>query len=506
MGNRLGPTALMILATLGLSALARPGGGQTAPVAGSSSAPAGRAGERSTADPTDPTPVRTAVEKLRVEVERMGGTLGVMVLDVGSGETLAASGEHAPLNPASNAKLITAAVALRRLGGSRRFLTGLYGKPEGDRVPELVLRGEGDPSLSTADLGARARELRSAGVRRVGSIAIDQSAFDDRYEPPAYDQQPNEWAPFRAPVAPVSLNENTVTFVVRPSKAGNEATVLVDPPGFVDVTGIVKTTAKKDPEGLTLGLEGRAARLSAKLGGHVPEGERVMRVVRRVADPRLLAGYALRAVLEESRVDVAGDVHVGGAAQRRLLAAHRSAPLAELLSSLGKESDNFFAEMIWKSLAATDKAKPASAEASAELAIAYLREIGAAEAGVVAKNGSGLFDANRSTAWSTTQLLRAAYRDPAIAPEFVAQLSVGGVDGTLKSRLRSWAPQRAVRAKTGTLDAVAALSGYVLAPGGRPPIAFAIFINGISGKVGAARPAMDKVVDAIATELWHGAR
>ena len=56
----------------------------------------------------------------------------------------------------------------------------------------------------------------------------------------------------------------------------------------------------------------------------------------------------------------------------------------------------------------------------------------------------------------------------------------------------------------GTLDAVAGLSGYVLAPPGRPPVAFSIFVNGIPGKVNAARSSMDRVVDAIAREVWKG--
>src|SRR6185312_8531343 len=120
------------------------------------------------------------------------------------------------------------------------------------------------------------------------------------------------------------------------------------------------------------------------------------------------------------------------------------------------------------------------------------------------KNGSGLFDANRVTPAATTALLRVMDRDPSAGPEYLAQLSIGGIDGTLRHRFREWETTRAIRAKTGTLDAVAALSGYVLGPPGRAPVAFSIFANGISGKVGAARPSMDRVVDAIAREVWKG--
>src|SRR5262249_46802781 len=115
---------------------------------------------------------------------------------------------------------------------------------------------------------------------------------------------------------------------------------------------------------------------------------------------------------------------------------------------------------------------------------------------------SGLFDANRATAASLAQLLRAAMRSPDIGPEFVAQLSVGGVDGTLHGRFKRWSKHRAIRAKTRTLEAVAALSGYVLAPAGKSPIAFSALVNDIPGKVGAARPLVDKVVDTLAQSLW----
>ena len=254
-----------------------------------------------------------------------------------------------------------------------------------------------------------------------------------------------------------------------------------------------------------VGPEPRGARLSARLGGSVPEGGRLVRVARRVDDPRLLAGYALRAVLRQVGVEVSGEPKLGGAAQLGLLASHRSASLAELLGALGKESDNFYAEMVFKAIGARAQGRPASADAGAEAVRRAIAELGVSDPGLSIKNGSGLFDADRTTAAATTALLRAMLRDPHAGPEFVSQLSVGGVDGTLRHRFREWEATRAVRAKTGTLDAVAALSGYVLAPPGRGPVAFSVLVNGIPGKVSAARQSMDRVVEAIALEVWKGA-
>src|SRR5207244_10728644 len=114
------------------------------------------------------------------------------------------------------------------------------------------------------------------------------------------------------------------------------------------------------------------------------------------------------------------------------------------------------------------------------------------------------FDANRVTAASCAELLRAAWRDPAIQHEYVAQLAVGGVDGTLKNRFSAEKQRRAVRAKTGTLDDAIALSGYVLGPPGNGPIALSILFNKIQGKAHGARAAADKLVEILAKRQWGG--
>lgn len=452
----------------------------------------------------DAAPIRDAVANLAAEVQRLGGTVGAHVVDLESGDIIASLAEHRAFNPASNAKLVTAAASLKLLGSHHRFITGLYGKIEGDTVDELVLRGDGDPTLRTADLWALAAELRTAGVRHVRSISIDQSFFDDQYVPPAFDQQPNEWSAFRAPIAPVSLNGNTVVFTIRATREGSDAVVDVEPPGFVDLSGSIETSRKGDAEKAIVSLEPRGARLAARVGGKVPAGGRVVRVAKRVHDPRLLAGYALRFALKNVGVDVRGEPKLGGAKQTTPIVSHRSAALHEILPGLGKDSDNFQAEMLFKAASAKQLGRPGTAEASAQIVRAAMERLGAFEPGMIMKNGSGLFDADRFTPASTTTLLRSMFRDPAVGPEFLSQLSVGGVDGTLRHRFRDWADVHAVRAKTGTLDAVVALSGYVTGPKWKSSVAFSVYVNGVSGKVSVVRASIDRVVDATARELWRG--
>ena len=154
----------------------------------------------------------------------------------------------------------------------------------------------------------------------------------------------------------------------------------------------------------------------------------------------------------------------------------------------------------FKAIGAKSTGRPGAAASAPAKVTAELWRIAAFEDGVVLRNGSGLFDANRATPASTVALLRAMYRNPFAGAEFVAQLSVGGVDGTLRHRFRGWASTRVIRAKTGTLHGIAALSGYVIRPGGRWAIAFSAFVNGVGRNTAEAHSTIDGVVDAIGRE------
>jgi serine-type D-Ala-D-Ala carboxypeptidase/endopeptidase (penicillin-binding protein 4) len=185
-----------------------------------------------------------------------------------------------------------------------------------------------------------------------------------------------------------------------------------------------------------------------------------------------------------------------------LLVTHQSPPLAQMLSAVGKYSDNFVAEMLLKVLGAERAGPPAHSSQGAAIALGALAKLGIPIADVKMVNGSGLFGDSRIAARHFTQLLARVHADPAVASEFISQLAVAGVDGTLAQRLTGLPSARVVRAKTGTLDDVIALSGYVL---GRTPeraLAFSILLNGVRGKQAAARNLADDVVRQSVAFLW----
>ncbi len=455
--------------------------------------------------PFDARALERAAGELAAWAKKKSGHVGVIVLDLESDKTLFEASASEAVNPASNQKVLTAAAALHGFGPAYRFTTELYATSGEARVDALVLRGDGDPSLDVEGLWKLARAARQQGLKRVGTIYVDQSRFDDQYVPPAFEQQPNEWASFRAPVSAVSLAENTVTLNVLPGKSGEPAKFWFEPPGAVTSTGKIETREKGAADGVTWKLAaeapGSAAHLLSTVGGGLGEGLGRQRYPRRLEDPRLVPGFALKELLSELGVTVEGDVRLGKTEAKTQLAFLRSEPLSQLLYQVGKYSDNFYAETVLKALGAKTSGQPGSTEAGARAILSWLMRSRIDATGIVVKNGSGLFDANRVSPRVLAEALAAAYRDPAIGSEMVAQLAIGGVDGTLHKRFAKYGGTRAVRAKTGTLRDVTALSGYVLAPGGREPIVFSLVASGVAPHEARAR--IDAVVEEVLRELWR---
>jgi D-alanyl-D-alanine carboxypeptidase/D-alanyl-D-alanine-endopeptidase (penicillin-binding protein 4) len=446
------------------------------------------------------------VARVRDAVARagLGEQLGVSIVDARTGRGLFAHNATLPLNPASNMKLITAAAALTELGADFRMLTGLYGRvQDGGVVGGLYLKGSGDPTLLSADLAALAEQLAARGVRQVDEVVVDGSYFDEQILPPGFGEQPAEVSPFRAAVAAVSANENAFTVRVNPGAvAGAPATVWTDAEGHFSITNSVTTAASGAPNIVALQSQ-KADKLVLRLSGSVPLGIAGVSYRRRVESPLYYAGYLLVEALRAQRIQVPRRVRLAPTESGApLLAAHESPPLSTMLSALGKQSDNFVAEMLLKVLSAERVGRPGRSELGTEVALRSLKRLGVATNSLKMTNGSGLFGSSRVSAAQFTKLLCTMFGDPAVRSEYIAQLAVGGVDGTLAKRFEQLPAPRIVRAKTGTLDDVIALSGYVL---GRVPervIAFSVLANGVRGKQAAARALADQIASDIAQHLW----
>jgi len=194
-------------------------------------------------------------------------------------------------------------------------------------------------------------------------------------------------------------------------------------------------------------------------------------------------------------ITVTGRVKSGGAGFEAELVRRESRPLSELVHALGKQSDNFVAEMLLKAMGRSGS-EAGTSQKGAQVIQDMLRRLGALTPGTRILNGSGLYDANRISAFTLTRVLAHARKDPKVGPELLASLAIGGTDGTLASRLAAFKSARTVRAKTGTLASVVTLAGYVLGP---TPLAFAFLLNGVGGKVAESRRRIDIAVTKLAT-------
>lgn len=456
-------------------------------------------------------PRRTSVAELatraRAVVAESGiaDRAGVSIVDARTGRSLFAHRGDAAMNPASNMKLVTAAAVLLELGADFQMLTGVYGTiEEGGVIRSLTLRGYGDPTLRMADLIEMASRLADQGVTRVEEVVVDGSYFDDQLLPPAFEQQPDEVAAFRAAIGAVSVDANAYDLRLVPgATAGAPATLRLDAPGYFEVTNEVTTSERGEANVIAIQREA-GERMQLTLRGTVPIGIRLVSYKRRVGHPLAYAGHLMLTALRRAGIRHGNRVRVGQTPTGApLLASRRSPPVGEILSALGKDSDNFVAEMLLKVLAAEKRRRPGRSADGAAMLVALLERTGVPRGQASIVNGSGLFQGNRIAASHFTHLLSHVYRNPGIRSEYLTHLAVAGVDGTLQNRMRELRPARVVRAKTGTLNAVITLSGYVLGAEPGEALAFSVLTNDVAGRHGEARGLADGLCAAMVQHL-HG--
>jgi len=451
-------------------------------------------------------------------LELAGARIGVAVYDLASEKMIVAIDGDGLYNSASNTKLVTAAAALAMLGPQYRYYTALYGlevDPEGVLKGDLYVRGRGDPSLGTSELYQLVREMKQNGVKKIaGRIVVDADYFDNRDLPPHFEEQPKNQAPYRAPIASTSLNFNAVTVSLRPAPTGiGPCEIIIDPPNdYVMVESAVETVATGRTR---IRMESKTTRDNLKLtvSGQLRLDDGMKSYRRRIPDPVRYVGSALRSAIAANgiAIDAKKKIITGQVPKlAKPLAWRVSEPMATLVRGLGKYSNNFVAETLLKTIGAVkrpDQHKPATWDDALVAVRAWLEgNIGWKKDGYYYGNGSGLFSSNRFSPREITSLLAAAYRDFRFGPDFLASLSIAGVDGTISRRMSRGPAAGLVRAKTGTMSGVSTLSGYA-ALDGRAPLVFSILVNGFSDQqADTARVLQNEICEAMIPFLESGRR
>lgn len=370
------------------------------------------------------------------------------------------------VNPASVTKVFTTAAALALLHPSYRFKTELYV----NRDPEdgvikgpLYVKGHGDPFLVNERMIYLANELRAMGIKRIdGPLILDDTFFDPIEEGPGWAQDASP-RPYMAPMGALSLNFNTVAVLAFPAEqVGAEARLeLVPDSDHFDLENKVVTSLGRTR--VYLDVDGRGTKTRIKARGRVSLHHLGSRHYCRVTSPSWYFGRSFRQILRQAGIRTRQTVRRGQVPRwADKLYVLRSPALGELIRKVNKRSQNFMAEQLYKVIGAELLGPPATWHKGQQALAAFLEEeVGIAPGSYVLHNGSGLNDVNRVTASQVVAVLSHMWGRFELRPDFLASLAVAGADGTVTRRFRHPAVRRSMRLKTGSLENVRALAGYV---------------------------------------------
>lgn len=450
-----------------------------------------------------PAPVQAALDKAGLPADSLGMVL--QPLD-GSRPALRQRADDA-MAPASTMKLVTATVALDKLGINHRGRTELLAGsgPVGGIIDgPLILRGGADPDLDWPALWWLLRQLRESGVREIrGGLVIDRTLFNptrlDLGLPP-FDEAPE----FDYNVIPdaLHLNGSLLDFELQATTTGVAARTLPALPRLAVDAGAMTLSARpcKDwdedwkhalvqpaPDGLTL-----------KLQGAFPAGCR-QRAPLQIVDRQWLAVHAVRQFWAELGGTMGpGDAEGPAPAGAVVLATHRGRPLAEVMRGVMKRSDNALTRLVYLQLGAQAARPDEPTRAASERVVRdWLAGHGIDAAALVLDNGSGLSRSERVSPALLAGVLRAGQRG-AQAPELLATLPIAGVDGTLSRRLKDGPAAGQARLKTGTLRDAVGLAGFVPDAAGRTWVFVALLNHPEAARKG--RPVLDALVNWVAEQ------
>ncbi|MEQ9496661.1 MAG: D-alanyl-D-alanine carboxypeptidase/D-alanyl-D-alanine-endopeptidase [Deltaproteobacteria bacterium] len=469
-----------------------------------SGATAGAPGTAWADDPSEKRLVAELEEILRAP-ELENAFAGVHIRSIKNDRVLFDHNGGKLFNPASNMKILTTATALWYLGPTYRFRTEARrdrSLDNGVLHGNLYIKGYGDPTLTTEEMFGFVNQIALRGIKKItGHVIIDPTFFDDVSEGPGWDQEIGDHA-YAAPIGALSANFNTFEVRILPGDrigAPVKAEVWPPVPGLEAVVSAY-TRGRGARSRIWTGTTRVGDGVRVTVRGSLPTNYYEGLVVRkRVHNPTTYAGWLVHHLLEMRGIDVRGRVKIGVMPTRGTLpvATHWSRPLAEIVSTLNKYSNNFMAEQILKTVGAELSEPPGTWNKGNQAIRDFLVELGVEDETFVLANGSGLNDVNRVTPQQIGQVLEAMYERFDLRPEFVSSLAVAGRSGTINGRFENSPAQLRLRAKTGSLTGVSALSGYVTTPT-NDVLVFSVMMNDYAGRARTMWRIQDRIGIALA--------
>ena len=402
-------------------------------------------------------------------LKSLGRLSGISVLDLDSNSEVFSYKSDQLLVPASTLKLVTSIAALQDLGASYTFKTKAFLIANKDSRPGIGIEGGADPEFTTEQVYLFARKLKLSGIKNIRNIVLDSSALKD----PISTQ--GERA-YEAGSSALSFNFNSIGFQICPSLNPNRSLSIIEPllwEDSISVSNNLRTIAGANSQIKLTFIEPTVVNVSGFIGTDSKCVEKYLSN----PDPIRSLGYFFKKLLEDMSLGTNIEVSVGiipNAAEK--IFEFDSKQLSNLLVGLNHYSTNVSAEQILAAIGTL----PGSKYLSRANGIRRLRELlsSLGSANSVIEDGSGLSPNNRISAHSLSSLLSFAWKKSDIRPYLESSLSILGQTGTLKFRTPIKGNYR-VLAKSGTLDGVSSLAGYLYLKSGRT-YAFSIIQNEIA--------------------------
>ena len=399
-------------------------------------------------------------------------SLSIHVEDVETGEVLVSWLPEKPRNPASTIKLLTTLVALDLLGPAYQWKTEIYafGSIENGRLDgDLAIKGYGDPFLVTERVWQMLRNLRHAGVDEIGGkLLLDDSYFEvAEHDPAAFDRQP-----LRAyNVAPNALlmNFKVVRYWFEPDRDASKVRLSLEPDlrnlRVENRLTLAPGACRGYQRGITI-IPNEAVDTMV-FSGRFPDGCERYAMDRTALSHNQFVYGLIASLWRESGGTIGEEWQNSNVPEdAEPLLEFPSLSLAESIARINKHSNNVMARQLLYTLSAEMQGTPGTEEGGRQVVAEWLEEHELAGTKLVLDNGAGLSRKSRITASDLAALLRFSWRQTYM-PEYLASMSLSGLDGTLRRRLDDETLAGKAHLKTGSLDHVTAIAGFMQARSGR---------------------------------------
>ncbi|MEG4855049.1 D-alanyl-D-alanine carboxypeptidase/D-alanyl-D-alanine-endopeptidase [Microcoleus sp. B5-D4] len=418
---------------------------------------------------------------------------GILIQPLSSTTTLYSRDAQKYFIPASNAKLLTTAAALQKLGADFRIKTSVYSGENGS----LYVAGRGDPSIAEAQLKSLAQQLKQRGISQVNQLIGDDSYFQGSAVNPNWEWEDAQ-AGYGAPINSLIFNQNAIDLLLSPQALGQPLKVTFVEAKLANqwqLQNNTVTVAQNESEFIEVGRE--FDRPIIRVGGQLKVGAEPESAYVAVVNPaNNFLQYFQQALAAEG---IPVKQALVASASRNLnqeLATVESPPLAELVRETNRVSNNLYAEVLLRLLGKVTDKMPVPQENTGESGLKELKtvltQLGVNPNSYILADGSGLSRHNLITPEALVETLRLMANSPA-ASIYRQSLPIAGESGTLKNRFNTTPNRVIMQAKTGTMSGVSALSGYIEVPN-YEPLVFSIIVNQSDLSTAKMRSATDEIV------------